>query len=326
MRISEDYGVPIFFRSPHSAVVFLTRMLSPLVRFALAVASIQVGGGLVTYRVTPSETDPQIKRFNEPHYIVFDSSTTRSANLLLFMTGTGGNPDNVSDFLKVAAGQGYRVIALAYNDVPAVIGVCPRDPDPRCSANVRQKRIFGDDVTNLIDDSPAESIVNRLVKLLVKLDHDHPSDGWSEYLNGDVPRWERIVVSGHSQGAGMAAYIAQRKRVARVVLFSSPWDFYGRDRQIAPWVLKGPGATPSDFWFGAYHEKENTASLIAEEYHALRIPSSHVRVFKLEPARVVGPNPYHLSMVGNRVTPRDQSDAPAYADDWRFLIGSSGNN
>jgi pimeloyl-ACP methyl ester carboxylesterase len=279
--------------------------------------------GLVTYRVTPSDTDPAIKRFNEPHYIVFDSTAARSADLLVFMTGTGGNPDNVSDFLKVAAGQGYRVIALAYNDAPAVVGVCPRDPDPNCSAKVRQKRIFGDDVTDRIDDSPAESIVNRLVKLLVKLDHDHPSEGWSEYVDGDKPKWERIVVSGHSQGAGMAAYIAQRNRVARVVLFSSPWDFYGRDREIAPWVLAGPRATPADLWYGAYHEKENTASLIAEEYKALRIPASHVRVFKLEPTRLLGQNPYHLSMVGNRVTPRDQHDAPAYAEEWQFLVGSS---
>ena len=278
---------------------------------------------LVLYRVTPSSTDPSISRFDEPHYIVFDSTLAHSADLLVFMTGTGGNPGNVSDFLNVAAQQGYRVIALAYNDVPAVVGICPRDPDPNCSANVREKRIFGDNVTPLIDDTPSESIVNRLVKLLQKLDRDHPAEGWSQYLEGDAPKWDRIVVSGHSQGAGMAAFIAQRKRVARVVLFSSPWDFYGRDRQIAPWVLKGPGATPSDAWYGAYHEKENTAQLIAREYSALRIPESHVRVFKLEPAISAGQNPYHLSMVGNRATPRDAAGAPAYADEWKFLMGTS---
>jgi hypothetical protein len=300
---------------------FITRSAVALGLFASLAAP--VADGLVTYRVRPSDTDTAIKRFDQPHYIVFDSSRARSADLLVFMTGTGGSPDNVSDFLKVAAGQGYRVIALTYNDVPAVVGLCPQDPDPGCSAKVRQKRVFGDNVTSLIDDSREESIVNRLVKLLVKLDHDHPSDGWSQYLVGDTPRWERIAVAGHSQGAGMAAYIAQRSRVARVVLFSSPWDYYSRSQQIAPWVLDGPRATPSEFWFGAYHEKENTASLIAREYEALRIPASHVHVFRLEPARLVGPNPYHLSMVGNRVTPRDAQGTPAYAEEWKFLVGSS---
>lgn len=278
---------------------------------------------LVTYRVRPSETDPSITRYDSPHYIVFDSTRPHTANLLLFLSGTGGNPAGASDFLVVAAGQGYRVISLAYNDEPAIIQVCPRDPDPRCSGRAREKRIFGDDVTSRIDDTPAESIVNRLVKLLIKLDHDHPSDGWGQYLAGDAPNWERIVVSGHSQGAGMAAYIAQRKVVARVVLFSSPWDYYGRDREIAPWVRDGNGVTPRDRWFGAYHERENTADLIAREYAALHVPGADVRVFKLEPALVTGPNPYHLSMLGNRTTPRDAAGLPAYANDWRFLVGIS---
>jgi hypothetical protein len=278
--------------------------------------------GLITYRVAPHDTDPAITRFDEPHYIVFDSSKSRSSELLVFMTGTGGNPANVSAFLNVAADQGYRVIALAYNDVPAVVQVCAQNPDPACSAKVREKRIFGSDLTALIDDRPAESIVNRLVKLLKELDRTHPSEAWDQYLTGSEPNWGKIIVSGHSQGAGMAAYIAQRKRVARAVLFSSPWDNYGPFQSIAPWVDAGPGATPPDLWYGAYHAKENTASLIARAYSALRIPSAHIRVFKLEPKRVMGANPYHLSMVGNLTTPRDANDAPAFAGEWRFLIGS----
>jgi hypothetical protein len=40
------------------------------------------------------------------------------------------------------------------------------DPDsPACSAAFRQKRVFGDALTNVIDNTPSESIVNRLTKL-----------------------------------------------------------------------------------------------------------------------------------------------------------------
>jgi predicted esterase len=283
----------------------------------------QTADSLVTYRVTPRETDPAISRFNAPHSVVFDRTGAPTADLLLFMSGTGGAPASTSDFLTIAAEQGYRTVSLAYNDVPAIVGVCPRDPDPACSAKVRQKRIFGDDVTRRIDDSPAESIVNRLTKLLITLDRDHPSDGWGQYLEHGAPNWERIAVAGHSQGAGMAAYIAQKKLVARVIVFSSPWDFYGRDLQLAPWVLAGPGATPVDRWFGAYHQKENTATLIARAYQALHIPAAHIRVFTLEPGRVLGDNPYHLSVVGNGTTPRERDGSPSYANDWRFLLGSS---
>jgi pimeloyl-ACP methyl ester carboxylesterase len=278
---------------------------------------------LVTYRVTPQDTDPAIHRFNSPHYVVFDRASPSSSDLLLFLTGTGANPASVSDFLTIAAARGYRSVSLAYNDVPAIVGVCPQDPDQACSAKARQKRIFGDDVTRRIDDASAESIANRLIRLLVTLDRDHPSERWGDYLDRDALRWERIAVGGHSQGAGMAAFIAQRMRVARVILFSSPWDFYGRERQLAPWILDGSGVTPADAWFGAYHQKENTAALIARAYKALRIPDAHIRVLRLEPSRVVGDNPFHLSVVGNGTTPRDGNGSPSYADDWRFLLGST---
>jgi hypothetical protein len=277
----------------------------------------------ITYRVLPQDTDPAIGRFNTPHYVVFDRTSASSAGLLLFMTGTGASPPSVSDFLGLAAAQGYRAVSLAYNDVPAIVGVCAQDPDLGCSAKVRAKRIFGDDLTRQVDDTPAESIVNRLVKLLATLDRDHPSEGWGDYLDRGAPRWERIAVGGHSQGAGMAAFIAQKKRVARVILFSSPWDFYGRERQLAPWILTGSGATPADAWFGSYHRKENTAALIARAYKALGIPEKHIRVLTSEPSRAVGDNPYHLSVVANGTTPRDGSGSPSYADDWRFLLGPS---
>jgi pimeloyl-ACP methyl ester carboxylesterase len=277
---------------------------------------------LVTYRVVPHTTDSAITRFDEPHYVVFNPDQPSPATLLVFMSGTGGQPAAMSDLLIIAAEQGYRVVSLAYNDQPAVVGICPRDPNPACSAEVRQRRIFGDPVTRWIDDTPAESIVNRLTKLLTTLEREHPAEGWAQYLDGSAPRWDRIAVAGHSQGAGMAAYIAQRKRVARVILFSSPWDFFGR-RQLAPWIHAGPGVTPSDAWFAAYHKKENTADLIAESYKALKVPPQHIRVFTLEPGRVVGPNPYHLSMVGNGATPRGTDGAPLYAEEWRFLLGTS---
>lgn len=297
-------------------------MRQQLVICALAIVAIAQPPNLVTYRVAPRATDSAIERFDDPHYVVFERGSPASADLLVFMSGSGGHPEGASDFLRVAAGQGYRVVSLAYNDVPAVVAICTRDPDPGCSGDVRQKRIFGDNVTSKIDDRPAESIVNRLVKLLSTLDRDHPSEGWGGYLTSDGPRWDRIAVAGHSQGAGMAAYMAQRKSVARAILFSSPWDSFGRGH-LAPWVLKGSGVTPPERWFGAYHKKENTSDLIAEAYRALRIPQEHVRVFTLPPARMMGPNPYHLSMVGNGATPRAPDGSPAYASDWRFLTGAS---
>jgi hypothetical protein len=279
---------------------------------------------LVRYRIAPSAVDSTSHRFDEVNYVVYARGVKADAPLLVFLPGTGGRPLNTTAFEDLAARQGYRVIGLEYDDEPAVQQICPRDPDPGCAEKVRRKRIFGEDATSLIDDKPNESIVARLSALLAALDRDHPSEGWSRHLKNGQPNWPTIAVSGLSQGAGMAAYIAQRTLVARVVLFSSPWDYYGRFRTLAtlaPWVTRGPGATPPDRWFGAFHRNENTADVIQRAYAALHVPSDHIRVFTLEPAKKAGDNPYHPSVVGNGATPRLPNGTPAYLEDWRALLG-----
>jgi hypothetical protein len=152
---------------------------------------------LTRYRVAPKDTDPAIQRFNEPHVVVVDRATASDAPLLLVMTGTGRYPDGADDFVTLAATIGYRVIALSYNNRPAVAGVCRKDSDTECSRKFRQKRIFGEDVTALVDDKPEESIVRRLVKLLGTLDKQQPGENWRQYLDGDEPKWERLALAGH---------------------------------------------------------------------------------------------------------------------------------
>jgi hypothetical protein len=300
----------------------MTRLTAALV--LLLAAPSAATATLTTYRISPQDTDAAISRFNEPHVVVFDREAAPPARLLLFMPGTATSPASIDDFLTLAATLGYRVVSLSYNNLPAVVDICPKDPDAACSGKFRQERTFGEDVTAHIDDKPEESIVSRVVKLLVTLDKEHPSENWRQYLDGDAPRWDRIAVAGHSQGAGMAAYIAQRKHVVRVVLLSGPWDFYGArgEERLAPWIRGGNGATPAAFWFGAYHKKENTAPRIVLAYKALNIPDAHMRVLTLEPALRLGNNPYHLSVVVNRATPRNEKGVASYEDDWRFLLQS----
>jgi hypothetical protein len=270
---------------------------------------------LVVYEIKPSATDSSIHRFDEPNVVVFDRSLSTAPQLVVFMPGTDGKLRNTMGLLRVVASQGYRVIGLEYNDSPAVIQVCPRKP-PSCSSDFRRKRIFGDGISSVVDNTAAESIVNRLAKLLRYLDQTHPRESWSDYLHGDTPDWSRIVVSGLSQGAGMAAYIAQRERVARVVLFSSPWDYSLDSHSLAPWIGE-PSVTPPELWFAEYHRRENTAELIARAYAVLHIPAEHIRIFDLDlPADHHGhrsDNPYHGST----------AHVPGYAPEWRFLFGSS---
>ena len=262
--------------------------------------------------IRPSSVDPGVKAFDDPSFALMPDDVAPDAPLAIFLPGTGGRPRASADILAVIAGQGYRVLALEYDDVPAVSQVCPKDPDPDCSEAFRAMRVEGTGTTTVVRNPPAEAIVARLTAALRALDHDHPDNGWGRYLDGTAIRWDRIVVSGLSQGAGMAAYIAKHHAVRRVVLFSSPWDVTGADHRPAPW-LSMAGSTPTDRWFAEYHAKEVTADLIRHAYVALQIPADHIRVFDRELESTPGrsSNPYHGSTI------RDVG----YADEWRFLFG-----
>lgn len=281
--------------------------------FGLLAASASWAGNLVVQEIRPSDADPSISRFDEPNYVVFEDDVAPAAPLVVFMPGTDGRPANASRLLGVVAHLGYRVIGLEYNDDPAVVQVCPQNASPECSGNFRQRRIFGGEVKSVVENTQSETIVNRLVTLLQYLDAHDAAAGWGRYLEDGAPRWSQIVVSGLSQGAGMAAYIAKQKSVARVVLFSSPWDFQRASRRLAPWLLT-PSATAPELWYAEYHRRENTAAMIKQAYQVLGIPPDHIRVFDLDlPAgyKVHSDNPYHGSTI--RV--------PGYEPEWEFLFG-----
>ena len=161
---------------------------------------------------------------------------------------------------------------------------------------------------------PSEAIVPRLVATLQRLDAAQPQAGWGQYLDGQQPRWDRIVATGLSQGAGMAAYIAKHHAVRRVVLFSSPWDVTGMSHAPAPW-LSGPSATPMQRWYAEYNKRENTAELLRRAYAALAISPDHILVFDHDlPAgrRYLSDNPYH------GMTIKDVS----YTPQWREMFGT----
>jgi len=141
--------------------------------------------------------------------------------------------------------------------------------------------VFGTNLTSLIPDEPQDAIVNRLTKLLIYLKDFDKKGNWDIYLKKDGSvDWAMITVSGQSQGGGMAAFIAKRCMVNRIITFSGGWD-YSAVNKIANWYFQ-PSITPSDRWFGTYNIKEPTASVIAKTYKAMAIPENHIYPLSLD--------------------------------------------
>ena len=227
--------------------------------------------------ILPSITDSRISAADVPHLIMYDPNAPQG-KLLLFLPGTNGIPERgPKKLFEAAIDQRYRVINLSYINTQAVARICKDENlenDIDCTEKFRTQRVFGDQLMSLIPDEPQDAILNRFEKLLTHLDIIDPDGNWDAYLENGQPNWNNITVTGQSQGGGMAAFIAKKIDISRVITFSGGWD-YSAPEKIAKWY-SNDSVTPLNRWYGVYHSQEPKAQTIDETYKAMGIPDDHI--------------------------------------------------
>lgn len=202
------------------------------------VASINVFGQLTIKKIKPSTTDATINTFDADSNFVYLNQSISPKNLLLVhLPGSYGEPKRATIFGSLAANQGFHSIGLMYPNVPTVGSFCTNNADLTCFENVRREIIEGMDHTSEISIPFNEGIHNRIKKLISYLSINYPNENWGQYLdgNGEV-NWEKIIVSGHSQGGGHAAVMAKYFPLKRALCFSSPKDWNNTIDNVPPWL------------------------------------------------------------------------------------------
>ena len=118
-------------------------------------------------------------------------------------------------------------------------------------------------------------IDNRLEKLIVYLNNEFPDEGWNVHLsNVQAIEWFNILVSGHSQGGGHAAYIAKSQAVKRVLLFASPNDYSDFFVASASWVSETSETPDSNYYaFGNLYDEVVDFSKQFQIWENLQIPN-----------------------------------------------------
>ncbi len=249
-----------------------TRVIDSIMKFIGAAAfllAIAAHAEVTTFSVTPSATDPEIKHFNDPHWIYVDRDIVvehqagRAKDrheLLLWLTGTGGKGHDAQGFSKLAASLGYHVVTLMFpDDIPA--SACANDGNPKSFEELRTAIIQGgramyQDGRKEISIVRPESIENRLIKALQYLQQKRPREAWKQFLGEDGSiKWESIAVAGQSQGGVHAALIGIKHRVARVVWFGAPKDFNRKLNAPADWYGL-MSATPKNRFFAFNHHQD----------------------------------------------------------------------
>ena len=212
----------------------------------------------VERRIHATATDPDITAApgsGEAAHVVINPSPVAipTGQLVVFLPGTQGKPEQYTEILRAAAGWGFHAVGLNYPNQTAVGSLCGDSADTNCYWNARTDVLFGDGtpVAGQSDVTPADSIVNRLDKLLLSMQSNHPDEGWGQFLlSDDTVDWSKVVLAGHSQGGGHAAVMAKTVSLSRAVYFSAPADWNNLTDQPADWTLSKPNVTPASRQYG----------------------------------------------------------------------------
>lgn len=280
--------------------------------------------------VAPLQTDPAISTDPEHHVAINPQpAATARGKLFVFLPATGGTPVRYLSILRLGAARGYHSIGLNYPNAVSVGELCVFSDDADCHGKVRHEVITGEDSSALGSVLPANSIVNRLQKLLHYLHQQFPNEGWGQYLDGGQIVWSKITLAGHSQGGGHAGMMSKLFAMDRTVYFSSPIDWRVPGNEPASWTAL-PNLTSAVRQFGFLH-LQDAANLIGGDWAAMGLDafggmtlvedvgsnfgSSHQFATNLSLASGTP----HNSTVLDSDTPRAGNGAPLFEGLWQHL-------
>jgi hypothetical protein len=250
---------------------FMKNILSKLTLFFLLFASFNAEAQFAVHAILPSATDAAITTFTDPgtgqyHISAVNQGVSPRNLLFVFLPGTGGIPFGYKRIDSLAADMGYHVIGLMYPNSPSVGSLCDYNSDSLCFDNVRHEIVDGIDRSSLVSVDTTNCIEHRLRKLIQYLLLHYSAENWGQYLdNTNHIRWDKIVISGHSQGGGHAGIIAKYYQVNRVVFFASPKDYNKYYNRQAAWY-KSSHLTPTNVYYGFSHTEDSTGSTFAEQF------------------------------------------------------------
>lgn len=218
-------------------------------------------------------------------HLVFapDALSKTKPTLVVFLGGSSTNPTEYQTISFYAARLGYAVLDLSYKTGLTTVGLACGHlglTADACYMNYRGESIFGKSQayasgsptysSSAITVTAADSVVNRLVCAIQDL-KANPLPGLAGYFDQFIvanasspypttgvspsyPNWSQIIIAGHSQGGGDAAFIGMKlpasSPVKRVVMFSAPEDYYTVSglNTSASWITGTTVTTTDNFW------------------------------------------------------------------------------
>lgn len=286
--------------------------------------------------IKANDTDNNIQWELQNHQIFTNPDCVPNDKLLIHLVGSFDNPARTTFFPTLAANHGYKVIVLKYPNGTAAVSACGNNTDIDCFRRYRHEIVFGEDSSSEVSVDASDCILNRVEKLLTFLESNYPAENWGNFLAAPATiDWSDITVSGHSQGGGHAAFLAQQFQVDRALMFASPNDYSDHFSAPATW-LSSPGATPDSnyYAFGNLFDEVVDADKQFANWAAMNLLSSSDSVLvdqadcDYSKAQVLytrfdsagGISRNHSSVVIDEFTPLT-AGTPTFTPVWEYMLG-----
>ena len=300
--------------------------LEPMLRLVSLVLLVMAGGDataaeararLLKAEFSAAEADGGAVKALGQQRAFLDTRVPARGQLVVFLHGAGSNEScGPAAHLRLLAGYGFHVFSPCY---VADYGVenCGRD-----IKGCRLEAFEGVDHHPYVQITPADSIERRVARGLRYLETLQPEAGWGDFLeDDDQPRWQDIVLTGHSHGASTAALIGKVRPLNRIVMLAGPYDL------DQAWLAETP-LTSVDRYYGFSHvgDQQHPGHLAA--FEALGLPGPVVEVDRNAPpyggshrliTAVEGDTPHSAVRAGS-VSPR-VGESFVLEPVWRYLYG-----
>ncbi len=246
-----------------------------------------------------------------------------SGKLLVLWTEIGVAPAQYREILREWARMGHHALALPLGLDKPLAKVCEGQP-ANCFENARWELHDGSDRTDAIKVAYADSATNRLG--LVALALGKSGQGWGQFSDNGKPVWPKVIVAGHGDGAGQAAFVGTQLTVARVVLLAGPTD--GVAGKAAPW-MSASHKTAHAQWYAFGHTEDPGWPAVSATWTALGFGPGKSAWPSVDQGAVMGVQAYTTALshadphaaVATDAGPVDTQGKPRYRATWRNLAG-----
>jgi hypothetical protein len=269
---------------------------------------------LYEFELDPLELDPTVVDNIELQYAHLDTRVEPIGKLVFFLSGYTNTPASWRNHGQQIAGWGFHVVEPHYNNS----WDCG-DMGGSCGTDSRWEALVGEDVSQAIVASRADSAEGRVVTMLLHLAEVHPQGDWGWFLDDENNlRYEHVIIAGISHGASSSGLFATRRPFMRAVMHSGGW-----------WEVDDSSVTPIDLFYGLAHVDDEQYAGITSAWEAAGMLGAPTSIDDATPpyddARqliTAVPNGYpHCSVCVSGDSPME-GDAYVFDPAWRYMYGA----